>query len=66
MISICACLPTSKPYWRQFGVALFAMILLAATEPAIPALLKPMLDGTFVDKDPDVIRWTPVILIGLF
>ncbi|MCP5409666.1 MAG: lipid A export permease/ATP-binding protein MsbA [Chromatiaceae bacterium] len=55
-----------KPYWRQFGVALFAMILLAATEPAIPALLKPMLDGTFVDKDPDVIRWTPVILIGLF
>ncbi|HXK57313.1 MAG TPA: ABC transporter transmembrane domain-containing protein, partial [Gammaproteobacteria bacterium] len=55
-----------KPYWRQFSVALFAMMLLAATEPAIPALLKPMLDGTFVDKDPDVIRWTPVILIALF
>jgi len=55
-----------KPYWRQFAVALVAMVLLAATEPAIPALLKPMLDGTFVDKDPDVIRWTPVVLIGLF
>ncbi len=55
-----------RPYWRQFSVALVAMVVLAATEPAIPALLKPMLDGTFVEKDPDVIRWTPVFLIGLF
>lgn len=55
-----------KPYWRQFGVALVAMVVLAATEPAIPALLKPMLDGTFVEKDPDVVRWTPLFLIGLF
>ena len=55
-----------KPYWRQFGVALVAMVVLAATEPAIPALLKPMLDGTFVEKDPDVVRWTPLLLIGLF
>ena len=55
-----------KPYWRQFGIALVAMVVLAATEPAIPALLKPMLDGTFVEKDPDVVRWTPLLLIGLF
>lgn len=55
-----------KPYWRQFGIALVAMVVLAATEPAIPALLKPMLDGTFVEKDPDVVRWTPLFLIGLF
>ena len=55
-----------KPYWRQFAVAIGAMAILAATEPAIPALLKPMLDGTFVDKDPQLIRWTPVALIVLF
>lgn len=55
-----------KPYWRQFSAAIAAMAILAATEPAIPALLKPLLDGTFVDKDPDIILWTPVVLILLF
>ncbi|MCB1759289.1 MAG: lipid A export permease/ATP-binding protein MsbA [Gammaproteobacteria bacterium] len=55
-----------KSYKGQFALALLAMVVLAATEPLIPALLKPMLDGTFVDKDPDVIRWTPIALIALF
>lgn len=43
-----------------------ATVLLALTEPAIPALLKPLLDGTFVDKDPEIIFWTPFLLIILF
>ncbi|MCP3867277.1 MAG: lipid A export permease/ATP-binding protein MsbA [Gammaproteobacteria bacterium] len=55
-----------RPFWRQFAVAIVAMMLLAATEPTIPALIKPMLDGTFVDRDPDVILWTPFVLVGLF
>jgi len=55
-----------KPYWRQFGGAILATVLLALTEPAIPALLKPLLDGTFVDKDPDYMLWTPIALVALF
>ncbi|MET0066724.1 MAG: lipid A export permease/ATP-binding protein MsbA [Candidatus Thiodiazotropha sp.] len=55
-----------RPYWRQFGGALLAMVTLALTEPAIPWLMKPMLDGSFVDKDPDVIFWSPILLILLF
>jgi len=55
-----------KPYKRQFIGALIAMALLAATEPLLPYFLKPMLDGTFVDKDPDVIRLTPIIIVILF
>ena len=54
-----------RPYRRQFGFTVLAMVLLAATEPAVPALLKPMLDGSFVDKDPDMIRLIPLALIGL-
>ncbi len=42
------------------------MVLLAATEPAIPLLLKPLLDGTFVDKDPAFMFWTPIALVVLF
>jgi subfamily B ATP-binding cassette protein MsbA len=55
-----------KPYWRQFGGALFAMVVLAMTEPMIPVLMKPMLDGSFVEKDPDYIFWSPILLILLF
>ena len=37
-----------KPYWRTFAVSLLGMIVVAATEPLVPALMKPLLDGTFV------------------
>ena len=55
-----------RPHWRMFGVAIFTMIILAATEPVLPALMKPMLDGSFVEKDAAVIRWVPIALVALF
>jgi ATP-binding cassette, subfamily B, bacterial MsbA len=55
-----------RPHWRMFGVAIFTMIILAATEPILPALMKPMLDGSFVEKDAAVIRWVPIALVALF
>jgi subfamily B ATP-binding cassette protein MsbA len=55
-----------RPYWRQFGGALFAMVAVAITEPAIPVLMKPMLDGSFVEKDPLIIFWSPILLVLLF
>ncbi|MCU7924365.1 MAG: lipid A export permease/ATP-binding protein MsbA [Candidatus Thiodiazotropha sp. (ex Dulcina madagascariensis)] len=55
-----------RPYWRQFGSAMSAMVVLALTEPAIPILMKPMLDGSFVEKDPVYIFWSPILLILLF
>lgn len=53
------------PYWRKFALAIFAMIVLAITEPALPALLKPLLDDGFVNKDPWIIQWMPVILMAI-
>ena len=55
-----------RPYWRQFAGGLFTMVILAMTEPAVPVLMKPMLDGSFVDKDPDIIFWSPILLLLLF
>lgn len=55
-----------RPYWRTFALGVLGIIIVAATEPALPALLKPLLDGVFVDKDENIIRWTPVFIIGLF
>lgn len=54
------------PYWRVFSLSLLAMVILAATDPAVPALLKPMLDGAFIEKDPAMLRTIPLLLIALF
>ncbi|MCG8325393.1 MAG: lipid A export permease/ATP-binding protein MsbA [Thiotrichales bacterium] len=54
------------PHWRVFLIAIFAMIVLALTEPAIPALLKPMLDGAFIEQDPDIIIMIPLLFVLVF
>jgi len=55
-----------KPYWRIFAISLLGMAITAATEPLLPALLKPMLDGTFVNKDDTIIQWTPIFILVIF
>ena len=55
-----------RPYWRQFTFGILFMVLLALTEPAIPFLLKPLLDGTFVERDPQFLFWSPILLMVLF
>lgn len=57
------------PYFRQgrgaFAVAGLASVLAAATEPAVPALLQPLLDKGFTDgRIP--LWWVPAAIIVLF
>ena len=54
------------PYWRMFALAILTMVLVAATEPLFPAMMKPLLDGSFVSKDAATIRYIPFALVGLF
>lgn len=54
------------PYRWAFVAALLGMILTAATEPALPALMKPMLDQSFVHKDPSWKLIVPLALVALF
>ncbi len=55
-----------RPYARIFALSLFGTIVAAATEPLIPALIKPLLDGSFVAKDPHFIRLIPLLLVAVF
>ena len=54
------------PYWKMFSVSILTTIAVAATEPALPALLKPLLDGSFVNRDQTLIKLIPMLMIGLF
>ncbi len=52
-------------YKGVFLLALAGMAIAAATETAFAALMKPLLDGTFVEKDPDIIRIIPFALLAI-
>jgi subfamily B ATP-binding cassette protein MsbA len=54
------------PYWKRFSVAVIAMVFFAATDTGFAALMQPMLDGSFVKKDPATISLIPLMIIGLF
>jgi len=56
----------TKPYKGQFALAILGMVVFAATEPALPALMQPMLDGSFIEKDETMIVLVPVLLVLLY
>ena len=55
-----------RPYRALLLVSLLAMLVLAAADAAKAALLKPMLDGAFIDGDPELMVSIPLYLIALF
>jgi subfamily B ATP-binding cassette protein MsbA len=54
------------PYRKVFLFSLLGTVAFAATEPAMPALMKPLLDETFVAKNADTLVRLPLLLILLF
>ena len=54
------------PYWRMFLIAVVAMVVTAATEPALPALLKPTLDGSFIEKDLEAVVFMSILIVVVF
>uniref|UniRef100_UPI003593E7A8 lipid A export permease/ATP-binding protein MsbA n=1 Tax=Thiocapsa sp. TaxID=2024551 RepID=UPI003593E7A8 len=55
-----------KPYWRMFTVSIVAMIAFAATEPLFAAMMQPLIDGSFVDRNEEIVRLMPFVLVVLF
>ncbi|MDH3712599.1 MAG: lipid A export permease/ATP-binding protein MsbA [Gammaproteobacteria bacterium] len=56
----------TKRYWLLFMLSVVGNIFYAATEPAFAWLMKPMVDGSFVDKDPATIKFVPLALLAIF
>lgn len=56
----------ARPHWRYLSIAMLAMMVHATTETGFAALVGPLVDGSFVNQDPTMIRWIPVAVIGIF
>jgi len=35
-------------------------------KPIVSPIVKPLIDGTFVERDPAVLKWAPLAIIGIF
>ena len=55
-----------RPYWRMFVLSIGGMLIFAATEPVFAAMIKPLLDGSFVERDPNIVRLMPIALVAVF
>ena len=53
-------------YWQVFLISIIGMVLVAVSQPAFAALMEPILNGGFIEKDPEVIRMVPYMVIGVF
>ena len=55
-----------RPYWKVLVTSVVLLALLAITEPILPALMKPLLDEGFTNRNESIIQWIPVALVVLF
>lgn len=52
-----------KPYKGVFVIAIIGMLMVAAGETSFIALLKPIMDEGFVNRDALLIKWLPLALV---
>src|SRR5882672_1964432 len=55
-----------RPYWRVFALSIATMALAAATEPLLPALMKPLLDVTLIARKHTDAYIVPLAIVGIF
>lgn len=56
----------AKPYWRVALVSILAMICTAALEPVLPALMKPLVDQSLIEKQATALWLVPVLIVIAF
>ncbi len=53
-------------YWAALAIGLFFLVGVAASQPLLAMLMKPMLDGGFGGEHPDYVWMIPSAIIGIF
>ena len=48
------------------SIAIIGMIMTALSDPALSAIMKPILDGGFIERDQEIITLIPLGLFAIF
>jgi len=59
-------LNNTRVYKGVFSLAIVGMIIHAITDTSFAAIIKPLLDGSFISKDPEFISLMPLLIILIF
>ena len=53
-------------YWKVFLASVISMAVVASTSTAFAALMKPLMDGSFFNRDPETIKYIPLAIIVIY
>jgi len=56
----------TRRFWPVLAAAIIGMLIEAFAAGAFTWMMQPLIDGTFVERDPNVLRWMPFAVVGLF
>jgi subfamily B ATP-binding cassette protein MsbA len=56
----------ARPYRGLLGLALAGLLIEAAAAGAFTKMMKPVVDGTFIDRDPELIWKMPLVIVAIF
>ncbi len=56
----------ARPFWPVLALATVGMVLEAAAAGAFTALMEPVIDETFVDRNRGTSLWLPAAILGIF
>jgi subfamily B ATP-binding cassette protein MsbA len=56
----------ARPHLGMFSIGVLGMLLFAVTDTALAWLVRVFLDGAFVERDPRVLWFVPLAIVGLF
>lgn len=56
----------AKPHWRYVVVLILALLVIAALEPAIAALMQPLVDKSLIARDQASLWRVPLLLAAVF
>ncbi len=56
----------AKPHWKLFLVASLFMMVYGGTDAMFAAVMEPMMDESFIKRDPVMIQQVPLMLLGIF
>lgn len=56
----------AKPYWKVGAISVAAMVALGALEPLLASLMRPLIDDSLIQKNPDSLWQVPLLIVLVF
>ena len=56
----------ARPYWKVGAISVAAMVALGAIEPLLASLMRPLVDESLIQKNPESLWQVPLFIVVVF